>query len=283
MAALVKRPTKPALIYGQDIHPYVYYINYPEKITGREVLPYYLEELNIFKQALERSLNRTISDDDLARSIEVYNENKAQMKRMYQMRQADPPALSGYEAWQISHAGLLMPKEEHTARLKEFLDEIESSGRTAPGGIRIYLSGSAMDGVNAEIYRVIEDYGVVVSDDLSVGTQSFWESLDTGIPPLEAIARRSLGTPNPRSTVIDRIPENRWAHIQKTIRDFDVDGVVFYVLKCCDARMAETPHLRDKIKNELGLPVLFLEGDYTTEGVEQLRNRIEAFIEMIEG
>jgi benzoyl-CoA reductase/2-hydroxyglutaryl-CoA dehydratase subunit BcrC/BadD/HgdB len=54
-------------------------------------------------------------------------------------------------------------------------------------------------------------------------------------------------------------------------------------LKCCDARLGEFPHLRDKVKNELGLPVLFLEGDYTAEGLEQMRGRIEAFIEMLAG
>ncbi|MBU2552588.1 MAG: 2-hydroxyacyl-CoA dehydratase family protein, partial [Proteobacteria bacterium] len=42
-------------------------------------------------------------------------------------------------------------------------------------------------------------------------------------------------------------------------------------------------HLRDRFKAELDIPVLFLEGDYTSEGVSQMRGRVEAFIEMIEG
>jgi benzoyl-CoA reductase/2-hydroxyglutaryl-CoA dehydratase subunit BcrC/BadD/HgdB len=33
----------------------------------------------------------------------------------------------------------------------------------------------------------------------------------------------------------------------------------------------------------MGLPSLFLEGDYTKEGIEQMRGRVEAFIEMIGG
>lgn len=281
---LVPRPTKPALIAGVDIKPYVHYINYPEKITGREVVPFYLEVLKGFKQELERSLNRSISDDDLAQAISVYNEDKIQMKRMYEMRKSDPPPLSGYEAWQITYASLLMPKKEHAAVLKGYLDELESNGQNDTEGVRIYLSGSAMDSVNADIYKVIEESGgQVVSDDLCVGTRSFWYPLSSELSPLEAIARRSLGTACPRNTVTTLIPENRWAHIVNTIKEYGVEGAIFYVLKCCDGRLSEYPHLRDKIKEEFDVPVLFLEGDYTAEGVEQLRGRVEAFIEMIEG
>ena len=68
-----------------------------------------------------------------------------------------------------------------------------------------------------------------------------------------------------------------------TTQGFHIQGAIFYVLKCCDARLIEFPHLRDRFRKELGIPVLFLEGDYTSEGVEQMRGRVEAFVEMIEG
>ena len=281
---LVSRPTKPALIAGVDIKPYVHYINYPEKVTGKEVVPYYLEVLNGFRQSLERFIGRVISDEDLARSISVYNEDKAQMRRMYEMRKTDPPAVTGFEAWQMTYAGVLMPKDEHAALLKETLDEFGSRPGTNSGGVRIYLSGSAMDGVNARIYQVIEESGgMVVSDDLCVGTRSFWYALNPDLPPLEAIAQRSLGTACPRSTITAPIPENRWAHVINTTEGFNIEGAVFFVLKCCDAHLSEYPHLRNRLREELKIPVLFLEGDYTASGVEQMRGRVEAFIEMIEG
>jgi benzoyl-CoA reductase subunit C len=281
---LVERPNKPAMISGVDVKPYVHYINYPEKIVGREVLPYYVEVLKGFKQELERSLNRSITDEDLAGAIGDYNEDKAQLKRLYEMRKSDPPLVSGYEAWQMMFSTTAMPKAEHASLLKSELDKLESNGHKQSDGVRIYLSGSAMDDVSAEIYQVIEDAGgQVVSDDLCVGTRAFWYPLNPDLPPLEAIARRSLGTACPRSTVTSPIPDNRWAHIVNTTNDFNVEGAIFYVLKCCDARLAEYPHLRDKLKEELDIPVLFLEGDYTHEGVEQMRARVEAFVEMIEG
>jgi benzoyl-CoA reductase/2-hydroxyglutaryl-CoA dehydratase subunit BcrC/BadD/HgdB len=280
----VPRPTKPSLVSGVDIKPYVHYINYPEKITGREVAIFYQEVLTTFKQELERSVHRSITDEDLARSVAVYNEDKAQMRRMYEMRKADPPLISGYDAWQIAYAGLSMPKEDHAALLKQYLDGLEPKEQKSSPRVRIYLSGSAMDSVGSSLYKIIEESGgEVVSDDLCVGTRSFWYPLKAELPPIEAITRRSLGTACPRSTVSAPIPENRWSHILNTTQGFHIQGAIFYILKCCDARLSEFPHLRDRFKKELGIPVLFLEGDYTSEGVEQMRGRVEAFIEMIEG
>jgi len=281
---LIPRPNKPSIIGGRDLTPFVHSIAYPEKVTGRQVMPYYVDVLRLFKQELERTLRRIITDEDLARVIAVYNEDKAQMKRLYEMRKSDPPAVSGYEAWQITYSSVLMPKDQHAALAKGYLDDLEASGRKAEPGVRLYVSGSAMDSVGSHIYKVIEESGgQVVSDDLCMGTRFFWNPLDTAMPPLEAVARRSLGTACPRSTSTTPIPENRWSHVLDTAKDYDIEGAIFYTLKCCDARSIENPHLGAQIQKEFGVPVLFLEGDYTTEGIEQMRGRIEAFIEMIEG
>jgi benzoyl-CoA reductase subunit C len=281
---LVSRPNKPSYIMGEDLNPFVYYINYPEKVTGRAVVKFYTEVLKVFRQKLERALKREITDDDLRRAIGVYAAHHEQMRRMYELRKKNPPGLSGYEAWQIAFSSLFMPKDKHTELLTAQLNEIESNGSSGTDGVRIYLSGSAMDAVNSQIIKVIEESGgVVVSDDLCVGTRSFWGGLDAGLDPLEAIARRSLSVAAPSVTEDEDIPELRWGHIANTTEDFDIQGAVFLIMKCCDARNSEYPHLRDKLQEERDVPSLFLEGDYTVEGIEQMRGRVEAFVEMIEG
>lgn len=270
-------------IAGIEVCPYVLYINYPEVINSRKVVDYYKAELRKFKQSLERGNRREISDDDLRRAISVYNETKSLLKQLYELRKQDPPPVSGTDVWDIEFAGLHMPKDEYNEMLKKFLAQISSNGGTAKKGVRLYLSGSAMDQVNKRIYEIVEESGgQVVSDDLCVGTRFFWYPINTEIDPLEAIARRSLGTACPRNTVRNYIPENRFAHIKNTLDGYNVKGAVFYVLKCCDARNIEYPHLRDLLQKEYGIPSLYLEGDYTLEGIEQMRGQVEAFVEMLE-
>lgn len=275
---------EPDTFRGFDCRPYVYSVSYPEKVTGGEVLSFYLGVLRKLKQQLERALNRIISDEDLSRAISVYNRHKTQMRRLYELRKRHPPAVSGFEAWQVAFSATQMPKDRHAALLEDYLDRLEGDSREGTNGIRLFLSTGPLDTVDAAVLRVIEESGgQVVCDDMCFGTRSFWHPIDTQRPPLEAIALRSLAVPCPRSTSDARIPERRWEYINETANGFDVQGAVFYSMKCCDARLAEYPHLAAKVKQEWRVPVIHLEGDHTVAGVEQMRERIESFVEMIGG
>lgn len=274
------QPANP--IRGRDTRPFVHHINYPEKTTGPAALRFYQSVISEFKQNLERTLHCYITDDDLSRAVSVYNDQKQQMKRMYDLRKQHPPAVSGYEAWQVSFAASLMPKDQHAALLREYLDGIEKEKTSAPDGVRVYLVTGPLDSVEAEVIRIIEESGgQVVSDDSCDGTRSFWHPLDTDCPALEAICRRSLAVSCPRSTSDARIPERRWEQMSESAKGYDIAGVIFLTQKYCDARSAENPHLIEKVRQEWNVPVLPLEGDHTPAGVEQMRERIEAFIEMI--
>jgi benzoyl-CoA reductase subunit C len=280
----VPHPRPPSPVRSQDIRPYVYHISYPEKTTGAAALRFYESVVAEFKQNLDWSLHRFVTDEDLSRAISVYNDQRLQMRRMYDLRKQHPPALSGYEAWQVSFAASLMPRDQHAALLRHYLDTIEKEKRTATGGVRLYLASGPLDPVDAQVVKAIEESGgQVVTDDSCHGTRSFWHSIDAEAPPLEAICRRSLAVTCPRSTSDAAIPEQRWAQMSETAAGYDIEGVVFYTLKYCDGRWAENPHLVDRVRRDWHVPVLLLEGDHTTAGVEEMRGRIESFIEMIAG
>lgn len=278
----VTRPQRPNPVRARDTRPFIHHINYPEKTTGHAALRFYEAVVSEFKQDLERTFHRIITDDDLSRAIRAYNDQKQQMKRMYELRQRRPPAVSGYEAWEVSFAASLMPGDQHAALLREQLNAIEKVKRSAPDGVRVYLVAGPLDPVDAEVIRIIEESGgQVVSDDICFGTRSFWHLIETDRPPLEAICRRSLAVACPRSTSGDRIPERRWQQISQSAKGYDIAGVIFHIQKYCDCRSAENPHLMEKARQEWNVPVLAPEGDHTPGGAEQMRERIEAFIEMI--
>jgi benzoyl-CoA reductase/2-hydroxyglutaryl-CoA dehydratase subunit BcrC/BadD/HgdB len=64
------------------------------------------------------------------------------------------------------------------------------------------------------------------------------------------------------------------------IEDFKVDGIIYHVLRGCQVYDFEYKIVEDEIR-KLNIPILRLETDYNEEDIEQLRIRLEAFIEMI--
>jgi benzoyl-CoA reductase/2-hydroxyglutaryl-CoA dehydratase subunit BcrC/BadD/HgdB len=66
------------------------------------------------------------------------------------------------------------------------------------------------------------------------------------------------------------------------IEDFDVSGVIWYQLLCCETYDSESYYFAEKMKEE-NIPKLILESDYSTTDTGQMKTRIEAFIEILKG
>ena len=69
--------------------------------------------------------------------------------------------------------------------------------------------------------------------------------------------------------------------IIRLAKEYNVDGVIDVNLKFCNIYDTEG-HIVEKELKDHNIPVLGIETDYTDEDSEQLKTRIEAFVEMIE-
>jgi len=256
----------------------IYLINTPHTNT-EQAHHFFYREVVKFKEWMERTFKTQISDDSLNHAIEEYNENRDLLRKIYDLKSKKPPVISGTEYLEIALAGLVMPKSEHNALMSRLLGEVEHRSDLPREGLRLLVSGSVVD--NTELVKLIESVGgIVVADDWCTGSRYFWNNVDLGShDPLEAIARRYLNKV-PSSFVYMR--EERFKHVKKLAKRFDVDGVVMFVIKYCDTHMFDAPLLRDELR-AMGLPVLHLEWEHSMSGFAGLKTRIEAFIEMVGG
>jgi benzoyl-CoA reductase/2-hydroxyglutaryl-CoA dehydratase subunit BcrC/BadD/HgdB len=72
----------------------------------------------------------------------------------------------------------------------------------------------------------------------------------------------------------------RLDHIVEMTRDLNVNGVVHYGLSFCQPYAMEAFKVERALK-DAGIPMLSIETDYSMEDVEQLKTRVEAFVEMV--
>ncbi|MDL2267560.1 2-hydroxyacyl-CoA dehydratase family protein, partial [Desulfovibrio sp. OttesenSCG-928-G15] len=68
--------------------------------------------------------------------------------------------------------------------------------------------------------------------------------------------------------------------LAELVKEFQVDAVVDLTWQGCHTYNVEAYSVKKFVTEELGLPGLHLETDYATSDTEQLRVRIEAFLEM---
>lgn len=73
---------------------------------------------------------------------------------------------------------------------------------------------------------------------------------------------------------------DRLNHVKQMYKDYNADGVIHYGLQFCQPYQIESLPVEKKLEDER-IPTLRIETDYSMEDVEQLKTRVEAFIERI--
>jgi len=265
--------------------PYSHLINMPHT-TDDSSLDFYKELLNTFRISLSRFTGREISDQSLTQFIQLYNKTRAKVRELYELRKTDPPLVSGTEVARLLVAVMSIPVEEANELIDSVIEEVKQRGSVpAKKSARIMVVGAQID--NATFIDLIENSGAwVVADDLCPGAREFFPYVDTTDNPIDGIAERYLRkvccgrTYRERKGSYQEYMAERFGHIGSFIKDFRVDGVVFYIYKYCDPYGFDVPEMKKYIES-MGTPVLYLEDEYTMSTIGRLRTRIQAFLELI--
>jgi benzoyl-CoA reductase/2-hydroxyglutaryl-CoA dehydratase subunit BcrC/BadD/HgdB len=71
--------------------------------------------------------------------------------------------------------------------------------------------------------------------------------------------------------------------VGRLIKDYDIQGVVDLSWQCCTTYQVESSSLQKAVEERFDIPFMNISTDYSIADVGQLRVRIEAFIELING
>jgi len=264
--------------------PFSHFINVPH-MMGPSSDEFYRKELEFFIKGLEAWSGKKLNTDKLKRAVRLYNERRAVLRELYELRKPDPPLVSGTEITVALVAGMGIPAAEHIELVKKLIAEIKGRPRLKAQKLpRIFLWGNEIDDI--AFVKLIEESGAyVVMDDLCTGTRFFWDDVPETNDPLDGIVSRYIHTHCPRSYIPkadsrEKDLENRYGYIRRFIKEWNGNGVIFYIVRYCDTCELEGPDLREYL-NEMKLPVLMIEDDYSTSTIGQLRTRVQAFLEMI--
>ena len=266
--------------------PFWHFLNVPH-LTDDPSLEFFRSVLAFFITSLERFTGSKITDGALAQAVQRHNENRQAMRELYGLRKTDPPQISGVEMMKVLVAAMGLPVDESTALVKGVTAEVRQRKQAEDGrpGARVMLIGDQIDDV--ALVQIIEDAGAhLVMDHLSIGSKMYWGDVDVTPDPLGALAERYLRKLKLPTTYVaagktyEENLEARFGHIRRYVEEFKVNAVILFVYKYCDPYGFEVPALKSFIE-KAGVPVLYLEDEYSASTLPRVKTRIEAFLEMI--
>jgi benzoyl-CoA reductase/2-hydroxyglutaryl-CoA dehydratase subunit BcrC/BadD/HgdB len=250
---------------------------------------HWLAEVKELKQKIEKLTGEKITRRKLRQAIKAVQGAQAEFRRFYKIRMAETPAIKGVDALLVMNAYFYETVENWTKAVRALNDEMEDRLQkgvhvcksTAP---RIMLTGAPIIFPNYKLPAIIEEMGgILVTDELCNSNRYIYDMVAVDEPLmfdiLAGIAERYL---LPCSCPIFTTTEDRIKRILQMIEDFRVEGLVYHVLKGCHPYDLEAIRIENALK-EKDIPMLKIETDYSPEDIEQLRTRIEAFLETIKG
>ena len=239
-----------------------------------------------FLEAVENLTGIKIDAERLKRGIEIVNNKRKAVHRLNQLRKADPAPISGLDALLINQVFFYDDPVRFTDSVNKICDEVEErvkngAGVASKGAPRILFSGCPMAVPNWKLPWVVESTGAVIVGEESCvgerGTRNLVNGSAGSVDDMmEAIVDRyfqvdcAIFTPNP----------DRLSHIEEMKKEYKADGVIHYGLQFCQPYITESIPV-ERALEEKDIRTLRVETDYSMEDVEQLKTRVEAFLEVL--
>lgn len=266
----------------------VHVMQVPSVRQSDELLDLYVEELYRLIPALENVTGKSITFESLQMGVEAVGKAQQEMLRFMNLRRnAKTMLLRGTHTMAVMNALSVMPINVWTEAIKNLNDELEERSRqefsiTRKKMPRILLTGSPVTFPNIKLPLLIEETGgALVADETCMGEcflydpLAVWDQSFDGY--MRAMATRSI-RPCTCPTFWDS--STRVYRLKQMIRENQVEGVVYHVLRGCLVYDFEYQLIEEEME-KLGIPIIRVETDYNEEDIEQLRIRIEAFVELI--
>lgn len=270
-------------ILAQDVPIHV--IDIPQMKREKDIAAYQQEILD-FIQVVEEFTGNKITPEALGESIKLINNKRKALQRIYNTRKVSPVPISGKDALLVTQIAFYDDPARCAEMGNKLAEELEERINRQEGVFpadapRILITGTPMAIPNWKLHHIIESAGAaVVVEELCTGTRYFENLVDESATTIEgqvkALAERYMKTncacftPNP----------GRVDDIIRLAREYKVDGIIDTNLQFCNLYSTES-YLIKQALDEIGLPIMHIETDYSENDYEQLRTRVEAFLEIL--
>lgn len=250
---------------------------------------FWYREILRLKKKLKKITKKRITRKRLRSAAAIVHGAQIEFNRFRKIRQKDIHVISGRDAIAVMNAYFFDDARTWTAAMAHLNDALEKriaerirvTPESAP---RILLTGSPVVFPNWKIPELIESTGgALVCDELCTSNRYLSDmfAMDEMLAGdiLHGLADRYL---LPCTCPIFSDTSDRRNRLLQMIEDYKVEGVVHHILKGCHPYDVELGGIESEL-NKISISQLKIETDYNPEDTEQIRTRMEAFIETLKG
>jgi len=251
--------------------------NYRDDIGGN----YYINELAELRHDLAGLRGKTITDDELRHSIAVYNENRRLVRELYALRAQSPWQAPATEVYLVLRAGLVLPIEEHSDMIREYLAAAGEEERPRRDNCRVVLTGVFCEQPPLNLIKSLELAGCyVVDDDLLLITRWLTADVPSDGDPLQNLALAFLHQSESTASKYEPNLKEKGQHLVRAVQRTGAEGVIFACPSFCDPALLERPMLQHVLK-EADIPYIAFKYAENSGQMQPIREQAGTFSDSI--
>ena len=261
----------------------IFKLGVPHQSDSDFGLEYYIDRLQVLKERLQNVTGNVITDERLEDAIDLYNRIRESLRNIASLRRISHPPISSIDFIKLNHASFFADPEFYADTLDSAYEQPKM--KQQPERIdspRLMLIGPNISYGDYSIIELVESSGgSIVAEEIFEGMRQYSQNIKKNDDLVRSLAMGYLRGRVPSALMRNSVAI-RFAYVMKLIKEYGIQGVIWYQLANCEVYDAESYFFAQKI-TEHNIPIIVLESDYEAAGLRQLRLRIEAFLEQIKG
>lgn len=251
---------------------------HPQNRSLEAANKFLVKEYELVKAQLEHYLGVTITNAALERSIAIYNENRQVMREFVKVAADYPQVIDAVSRHAVFKARQFMLKEKHTELVKELIAEVKAMPVQPWTGKKVIVAGILLE--PNELLDIFNEFGLaIVDDDLAQESRQIRvDVLDGEGGPLYRMAKawqQMYGC-----SVATDTKKGRGKMLMNKMAQTGADAVIIAQMKFCDPEEWDYPVMYREFE-ERGVKNLMIEVDQEVTSFEQVKTRLQSFVEMM--
>jgi benzoyl-CoA reductase subunit C len=250
---------------------------YEDEIGGK----FYTNEMVEFRKDLEEISGRKITDDALRTSIDLYNQNRKLVRKLYDLRTQAPWKTPASEVYLVIRAGLVLPVEEHSNLLEQYIAAASTEERPIRDNCRVILTGLFCEQPPLNLIKSLELAGCyVVDDDTMLVTRWLIDDVPLEGDPLHNLSQAFLHHSENTAAKYEPNQQEKGQYLVRSVKRSGAEGVIFASPSFCDPALLDRPMLQNILKAE-NIPFIAFKYAENSGQMQPIREQAGTFADSI--
>lgn len=257
----------------------MYVLELPQKPDDSDAMIHWISELRKLRTKLQEHFNVEVTDEKIKKAITVMNRERKLRRELAALMKSQSPPLTGRQLLEFKSniSGICADFKQYEKAIEFYKSQKTDCSKDSK--VRVLMTGVPIVHGSERVLDIIESHGgLVVCMDNCTGLKPILEDVDETIPdPIVALAEKYFRLPCSVMTKNDR----RMEVLRKLFAEYRPQCIIELSWQACLTYDVESYLVKKLAEEELGIPYLRIETDYSPSDSARIALRVEALFETV--